>query len=380
MKFIRLNNYFAPGNICLFFLVCVLSLSNNYAQAQKKSKKKSVQYEAELSFATIYDNNILKYSEKYLDRFMNNEDPGRFHIDTYDDVILYQSADLSSTFRIFKDLRTKIDFEINNSLYVVNSIKNWYFVTLGLQQYVTKRASFKVFYSYIPEFYVRHFRDQDLVDIYGYTPITFVPFSFSKDNYGFWLQNTFFKSTRLRLAFDYSQYYYNKHYTEYDSKNFLYAINIYQTVYDKIRLEAGFHYLTSDAKGYDEPGETKAHSNDADASFVEDGWSFGVDYQFPRIKKFNNDLDLQMDFQKRYFTTTHYVELDPEHAGRVDNCLQMSVTYNFDLSKSWNLSAFYNFFFRDSYSSSDYNKAYLNAEKDFRQSQIGVKVIYYIKI
>jgi hypothetical protein len=379
VKFNRLNYYFARGNICLLLLISIFSFSSNDALAQKKSKKKSVQYEAELSFATIYDNNILKYSDKYLERFMNGEDPGRFHIDTYDDVILYQSADLSSTFRIFKNLRSKLDFDINNSLYVVNSIKNWYFFTIGFQQYLTKRASLKVFYSYIPEFYVRHFRDQDWVDIYGYTPITFVPFSFSKDNYGFWIQNTFFKSTRVRLSFDYSKYYYNQHYTEYDSKNLSYGINLYQTVYEKIRLEAGYHYLTSDARGYDEPGETKEHSDDADASFEEDGYSFGVDYQFPRIKKMNHDLDVQLDFEKRYYTTTHYVELDPEHAGRVDNCLQMSVTYNFELSKSWNLSAFYNFFFRDTYTSSNYNKAYLSAEKDFRQSQIGLKAIYYLK-
>jgi hypothetical protein len=379
VKFTRLNYFFAPGNICLLLILCLFFVSTNETLAQKKSKKKPVQYEAELSFATIYDNNILKYSEKYLDRFMNNQDIGRFHIDTYDDVILYQSADVSATFRIFKDLRSKVNFDINNNLYVVNGIKNWYYATLGFQQYITKRASVKVYYTYLPDFYVRHFRDEDWVEIYGYTPITFVPFSFSKDNYGIWAQNTFFKSTRIKVSFDYSQYYYNQHYTEYDSKNFLYSLNIYQTVFDKLRLEFGYHWLTSDAKGYDQPGETKEHSDDADATFEEDGYRFGVVWELPRLKKMNHDLDLEMEFEKRYYTTTHYVEMDPEHAGRVDNCLQMSVTYNFELSKSLNLSAFYNFNFRDTYTSSNYNKAYLSGEKDFRQSQIGLKAIYYLK-
>lgn len=379
MKFISFNYCRTPGNICLLILVCIFSFLNNDALAQKKSKKKPVQYEAELSFATIYDDNILKYSDKYLDRFMNNQDPGRFHIDTYDDVILYQSADLSATFRIFKDLRSKVNFDINNYLYVVNGIKNWYYATLGFQQYITKRASVKVFYTYLPDFYVRHFRDEDWVEIYGYTPITFVPFSFSKDNYGIWAQNTFFKSTRIRLSLDYSKYYYNQHYTEYDSKNLLYGINLYQTIFDKIRLEFGYHYLTSDAKGYDAPGETKENSDDADATFEEDGYRFGVVWELPRMKKMHHNLDLELDFEKRYYTTTHYVEMDPEHAGRIDNCMQMSVTYNFELSKSWSLSAFYNFFFRDTYTSSRYNRAYLSAEKDFRQSQIGLKAVYYLK-
>jgi len=240
VKFNRLKYRSVPGNICLLFLVCISSFSTCDILAQEKDKKKSVLYEAELSFATIYDDNILKYSEKYLDRFMNNADYGRFHIDTYDDVILFQSADLTSTFRIFKNLKSKVNFDINNNLYVVNGVKNWYYATLGFQQYLTKKASLKVFYTYIPDFYVRHFRDEDWVDLYGYTPVTFVPFSFSKDNYGFWIQNTFFKSTRIKLSLDYSKYYYNKHYTEYDSKNFLYGIYLYQTIFKKLRLEIEF--------------------------------------------------------------------------------------------------------------------------------------------
>lgn len=379
MKFINLNNNRAPGNIFLLFLVCIFSFSNYDAMAQKKSRKKPVQFDAELSFATIYDNNILKYSDKYLDRFMNNQDPGRFHIDTYDDVILFQSADVSATFRIFKDLRSKVNFDINNNLYVVNGIKNWYYATLGFQQYITKRASVKVFYTYLPDFYVRHFRDEDWVEVYGYTPVTFVPFSFSKDNYGFWIQNTFFKSTRVKFSLDYSKYYYNQHYTEYDSRNFLYGFYLYQEVVDGLRLEIGYHWLTSDAKGYDQPGETKESSDDADATFVEDGYRFGVVWDIPRIKKFRHNLDAELEFEKRYYTTTHYVEVDPEHAGRVDNALQLNVTYNFELSRSWQLSAFYNFFYRDTYSSSKYNQAYLSAEKDFNQSQVGLKAIYYLK-
>lgn len=379
MKFIRLNYYFAPGNICLLVLVCIFSFSNSDAFGQKKSKKKKVQYEAEVSFATIYDDNILKYSEKYLDRFMNHEDPGRFHIKTYDDVILYQSADLSATFRIFKKLKSKINFNGNNNWYVVNGIKNWYYVSVGFQQYLTKRASLKVLYSYIPEFYVRHFRDDDWVEIYGYTPTAFVPFSFSKDNYGFWIQNTFFKSTRVKLSLDYSKYFYNQHYTEYDSKNFLYGVNLYQTVFKKLKLEAGYHFLTSDAKGYDQPGETKATSDDADATFEEDGYRFGITWDMPWLKKLNHDLDVEIEFEKRYYTTTHYLELDPEHAGRVDNNLQLKIAYNLELSKSWTLSAFYNFFFRDTYTSALENQAYLSAEKDYHQNQIGLKAIYFVK-
>ncbi|MCK9399392.1 MAG: hypothetical protein M0Q51_05285 [Bacteroidales bacterium] len=379
MKFIRLNYNIVPCNIYLLLLILVFSFSGSDALAQKKSRKKIMQFEAELQFATIYDNNILKYSDKYLERFLNNEDQGRFHIDTYDDVILFQSVDLSSTFRIFKNLKSKINFDFNNNLYVVNGIKNWYYATLGFQQYLTKRASLKIFYSYMPDFYVRHFRDDDWVDIYGYTPETFVPFGYSKDNFGFWIQNTFFKNTRVKLSMDYSKYYYNKHYTEYDSKNFLYAVNLYQTVFKNLKLEIGYHFLTSNAKGYDERGETRENSNDSDASYEEDGYRFGITWQLPAIKKIDHDLDVELEFERRYFSSKHYLELDPEHAGRVDNNFQMAVTYNIKLNKSLKLSAFYNYFMRDTNTSAVENQVYLSAEKDYRQNQFGLKISYNLK-
>jgi hypothetical protein len=356
-----------------------LSLVNSNVLAQQKSRKKVLQFDAELRLATIYDDNILKYSEKYLERFLNHEDEGRFHIKTYDDIILYQSVDLSSTFRIFGNLKSKINFDFSNNVYTINDIKNWYYASLGFQQYLTKRASFKFFYSYIPDFYVRHFRDEDWVEIYGYTPETFVPFGFSKDNYGFWIQNTFFRNTRIRLGMDYSTYYYNKHYTEYDSKNFIYAINLYQQVIKNLRLEFGYNYITSDAKGYDEPNENKENSDDSDASYEEDGFRFAFSWQLPRFKKLDHDLDVEFVFEKRYYTTTHYLELDPEHAGRVDDVFQMNFTYSVMLFKSWKLSAFYNFFFRDTNTSAVENQAYLSAEKDYRQSQIGLEVTYNLK-
>jgi hypothetical protein len=49
------------------------------------------------------------------------------------------------------------------------------------------------------------------------------------------------------------------------------------------------------------------------------------------------------------------------------------------LFKSWKLSAFYNFFFRDTNTSAVENQAYLSAEKDYRQSQIGLEVTYNLK-
>lgn len=375
----NLNNQFFACKFGLLLLVIMFTLSINNAAGQKKNTKKEKHFEVEVSFATIYDNNILKYSDKYLERFMNNEDEGRFHIDTYDDIILYQSLNLDYTFRIFKNLKSKVNFDFFNNAYAINGIKNWYFVSIGFQQYFSKRGSFKILYSYIPSFYVRHFRDDDWVAVYGYTPETFVPFGFSKNNYGFWIQNTFYKNTRVRLAIDYSTYYYNKHYTEYDSKNFIYGISVYQPLSEDLKLEIGYQYLTSDAKGYDQAGESKATSDDSDASYKGHGFRFGCTLQLPRIKKLDNDLDVQFELQKRYYSSAHYLEMDPEHVGRMDNNFEINATYGIKLHKSWRLAAFYYYFFRNTTTTAVENQDYLSAEKDYRQGQVGLKVTYNLK-
>lgn len=373
-----------PVLLAGLFLCCGINLSAQTKdvkkpQAKKEQKKKEQHFEAEVSFATIYDNNILKYSDKYINRFMNGLDEGRFHIDTYDDIILYGAADLSATYRIIKKLKSKFNVSFFSNSYMINDIKNWYFVNVGYQQYFTKKASFKIFYNYIPHYYVRHFRDDDWVAVYGYTPETFVQFAYSKENYGFWIQNTFFKNTRINASFDYSKYYHNKHYTEYDCKDYIIGLSLYQPVYKTVRLEFDYEHEYSDAKGYDQPGETKATADDADATYFENGFVFGVNWQLPEIRKKENTLDVKAAYQKRYFLSEHYLEEDREHAGRVDDNIQFSAIYSFYLTKELKLAAFYRYYMRSSNSDSPVNQFYLSAEKNYKQSQFGLQVTYDLK-
>ena len=392
MKRLIPNHYFFPPETGMILLSVIFFFSFGNVLGQEKSKKKDKLFDVKIGLATFYDDNILKYSEKYLERFENGEDEGRFHIETYDDVILKPSLQIGATYQIFKKQKSRLSFSYNYNGYVVNEIKNWQFMSLAFQQSFLKKASFRISYSYVPEFYVRHFRDEDLVNYYkkvygfGYVPETFVPFSFAKDNYTLWIQNTFFKNTRIRLSIDYARYYHNVHYTEYDCKNWMYGILINQAITKKIRIEAGYEFTTSDANAYDlsdadgnyEPGETKANSDDADATNEEDGFFISCSWQIPDVLKHKHSFEAGLAYEKRYYTTNHYVEVDPEHAGRVDNNLSYNFAYDFQLSKSFDLSAFYRWMGRDSGSSS-WNDQYLTDEKDYRQGQVGIEVTYSLK-
>lgn len=375
----------------LFILVAGGSIAQEKEKPTKKKKEK--RFDVEFGLASTYDDNILKYSEKYLERFMANQDFGRFHIETSDDIILKPSLKLAYTFKVFKKQKTKINFDYSYSAYVVNDVKNWTGYSIGLLQNFAKRASFKISYNYIPEFYVRHFRDQDMVDYYsdltgfGYVPETFVPFSFSKDNYGFWIQKTMLKNTRVRLALDYAKYFHNQHYTEYDCDNLVYGIQITQPLNKVLKVEAGFEFETSDAKGYDNtdkdgfyaPDETMETSDDADATNQGETYFLGCSWQIPELAKHKHSFDAKIGYERRKYTTEDGPLEDPEHAGRLDQNLNLAFTYDFTINKYFSATAFYKFFGRDSSTSSELNSTYVSNEKDYKQNQIGLAVSYSLK-
>lgn len=378
----KISDNFFPHSAGLILLFVIFFLAGHEALAQKKKKtvkKKVPELEINFGLATSYDDNILKYSEKYLERFMNGEDYGRFHIETYDDIIINPSLQFVSEYRLFGNLKSEISADFNPRFYVVNDIKNWSSFNLGYRQYFTKRASFKLSYGYIPDFYIRHFRDDDWVEVYGYTPETFQPMGFAKDNFGLYVHNTFFKNTGIRLTANYAKYYYNEHFTEYDSDDLSLGVRLIQPLHKNVKIELGYVFTQSDAKGYDEPGESTGNSDDSDADFDEDSYIFMVNWQLPEVKKLKHSLDASVAYEERYYTTDNYIELDPEHAGRVDHVSAFGLTYNLRLNKALSLAAFYKWIGRNSTTSSDINSEYVSIEKDYRQAVVGIELEYKLK-
>ncbi|MBK6962898.1 MAG: hypothetical protein IPH20_02930 [Bacteroidales bacterium] len=366
------------NSIAIMILLTVFTYSGISAQSNSGKQKPGLNISAGLT--TYYDNNILKYSDKYIDRFLNNQDEGRFHIKTYDDMILSPEIELSSSYRLIGKLNTTLSAGYKLNAYIVNSNVNRSYWSLGLRQYITRKSSIKISWEYIPEYYVRHFRDDDWVEIYGYTPETFKPFSFSKDNYGAEFVNTFFRNTRLKLIFDYSTYYYNSHFTEYDCNNKAFEVNLRQPLNKNIKAEVSYTYTLSKAKGYDEPGESKQDSDDSDGSFEDDSFLVRVFWELPELKKHKHSLDAKIEFGNRYYTSDKSIIIDPLHAGRFDKNLRLNGTYSFDISKSLALAVFCNWFGRNASSVSEENKEYISGEKDYQQSQIGLSINYSLKL
>lgn len=368
---LRLKNYL------LLIVFTILNLAaTDFVLAGENPAGKSNKWGIDLRFGSMYDNNILKYSDKYIERFKNLEDPGRFHINRYDDLVLDYSLGLSYTDKIFWGLKTILLAEANYNEYSYNSIKSWTNYSVGWRQYIGGSASFMISYTHIPRFYVRHFRDEDWVVVYEYTPETFQPYEFAKDDYSFWFQYYITKGTRLRLYFSYMQYFLNKSNTEYDSNDVLYGFRAYQKITDDIKINFGYKYATSDAKGYDELTEIKSIADDADATNYEHTYIVGCEVDLPRIFNLRNDFSVTFQHSRQFFTTSNYLELDPIHAGRYDYDSRIYANYDIRIYSDLSLRVFYNWIYRDSGTSAKQNNEYLSDEKDYKQSQVGINLKY----
>lgn len=371
---------FTLALLCSLLFISASFIETNGQTKKKKAEKKVDKWALNLSIRPFYDSNILKYSEKYIQRFMNGEDAGRFHINRVDDLTIGYSAALSFTDEFFGKMKTIIGAGYDTDAYTYNSVKTWGTFNLFFRQQIAASTSLQFSYSYIPEFYVRHFRDDDWVKYYGFTEITFQPYTFSKDDFAVWLQQIApWQTTRARFYFTYSRYFLNPAYTEYDSNDYMFGFRVYQNLMKNLDLTLGYLYSYSDAKGFDEPTETKELSDDSDATNYEHTYFVGFDLILPQIFSRNNDLGIDFQYQRAFFTTDNYVELDPLHAGRYDYNYRISVNYNIAIMNNFSATAFYNWYAREASSPSDYNREYISDEKDYTQYRIGVKFNYLIK-
>jgi len=368
-----------PG---LFILLLLLSgtLPETAAQNSKKSKRILRQVELEYQGGLLYDNNILKYSNKYLNRFKNQEDEGRFHIKTYDDLIINQSLKVTSDIRIFNKYKSKINLEISRQQYLNNDIRSINEWDAGIEQLLPKRMVVKVFFSDIPHFYVRHYRDKEWVAIYGYTPETFQPFSFRKNELGMYVQKGLFKNTRLRLTFTGSRYFHNEHYTEYDCTNYLAGLTLFQPIGKKFRTTLSFQTIASEAKGYDASYETAETSEGPDASYTENRFNASITRDLPRIRKINHSLELEGGYWYRTYSSAYSAVSDPLHAGRTDHTFRLFFTYSVRLQNRLKMALLFNSYSRLTETNITENEEFVADEKDYRQVQYGIKLTYNLKL
>ncbi len=363
----------------LLITIMILSvLTNQNVAAQNADKAFYKSSKLQMSFGPEYDSNILKYSDTYIEKFKSGYDKGRFHISTYDGIILHGSVGIAGVFQIFNKRETEISLDFTRREYLMNRIKTWNSISTSLAQDITRNANIELFYNFIPYFYVRHYQDDDWVEIFGDSPESYQPYSFSKENFGMYVRYSFRGDTRIRLMVSQSNYFYNEHFTEYDSRNYTAGLRVYQSFRKKNKTTMGLQFESSKTKDLDPLIYTLEYY--PDASYKSGEISVGYIRALPQIKGYNHELELSCNYEKRIYTSSQYYKYDPIHSGRVDDKIDLLFEYQFKINKNMILAAYYKHIERFLNNSIEENKTFLKEEKAYSQNQAGIQFSYAIPL
>ncbi|MEM6794831.1 MAG: hypothetical protein AAF725_12700 [Acidobacteriota bacterium] len=318
--------------------------------------------------ATYYDSNILRYSDKFIQRFEDGRDPDRFRVESLDDTIQRADLDVSRSFAGVAGRLASVDASVSYRAYARNDIKDWASWSLGWRQELGRGRSVEATALGASDFYVRHIRDSDLVGRGGEDP--FQAFEFRRSGARLRYRHDWGASSRLRYDLGWTRFRHSDAFREFDSDNFSLGARLDQQRTSRLRLSYGLELTESDARGFDEPGETLLTSDDSDPSYRQLDLMVASRYVLGGFG--NQVLFFQAEAGLRDYATSKPFNLAPFHSGRQDDFLRLYGSWQIDLSARYRLTVFAQG--RRRTSSLPPDQLDIGVEKDFEQVEGGVRL------
>ncbi len=246
-------------------------------------------YKYELSFG--YDDNFMRFSSNELN---SNSLSSNYLGDskTFDSSIVGSSLQVRLSPKIKKKFKSNIITKIKYNYYSSSDQKSY---TSFLFRYEVKLDSYKWIkfsYSLIPDYYLRTYIDRDL------TPFERFPCTFSNETIYFSFSHKFlFDKTWIDYRLVLNNQFYNKHFTEFDSKISGMEITLKSKKVKNYYTSATLLCFKSDNVSYN-PIEN-LQSSLMDRSYFRNG----IKFNFKRTLKhsFVNTLGLKFYFNKRFY-------------------------------------------------------------------------------
>ncbi|MEM7050263.1 MAG: hypothetical protein AAF604_11425 [Acidobacteriota bacterium] len=318
--------------------------------------------------ASYYDDNILRYSDKFIARFDAGRDPDRFRVDSLDDVIHRADVYLDRSFSGLAGRPAGVGFDLEHRAYQRNGIKDWSRLGISWDQELPGQRELTLALTYTPDFYVRHLRDSDLTGA-GQQVDPFQAFEFEKSEARAALTQPIGASFRGRFHLGYSRFEHSAAFQEFDSDNLFAGARIDHDFDRRWRFSYAVELTESSAQGFDEPGETRRTSDDTDPSYRQLDLMLAARYRFATARR--QTLFLQGELGQRDYTTDKGSRLAPLHAGRDDELLRFFASWQLELNQRYDLIVFGQL--RDRSSEAPV-RLDIGVEKDYSQFEAGVRL------
>jgi len=281
---------------------------------------KGINIYSEVSFS--YNDNVFKYSQDDINCFVNNIEPYKYPIETYDDFITTVQLHSKIKKQFAGSNLTTLNLKLKGNLYLRNKEKSYETFSVSIYQKLGRKGNAIIKYLFLPEYFIRYYPDFDVITPYGYPYYTGCYFSkhYLKLQIGY---KTFFSSD-LALYVSGEKNDYNDSFNEYDSEKKSMGIRLKFPVRKFLESSISYTFTRALASAVDESGEKKNTSDDSDISNDEDQVGFSL--RLDLTKKLPIAFLTELKYKRRVYTTEKPILCDPYHSGREDKGLVFQFT------------------------------------------------------
>ncbi|HEX05062.1 MAG TPA: hypothetical protein ENH10_07910 [Bacteroidetes bacterium] len=264
-----------------------------------------------------YNSNILELSDNDITRFEDGTLPLATNVESQDD--LSQSFGLRAKIELPKWWGWRngdISYTFRYLSFAKNSYNDRPIHTTHFNHDIFNRWDVFFNYMYIPERYLRDYRDRDLDQIIG------TQFDYRLGGGGLQYSPEFLKGLRLSGRYEFFSIYYNKYFTEYDSEGWglrfdaRYRFNKYLTVTGIAKRRwsdnTGFNQHLLSAAG----GSQAQDSEYGDGSYGEEWFELDANLNIYNVLPKRIDLNAIARLRHRFYDSEQLLADDPVHSGR----------------------------------------------------------------
>lgn len=290
MKTIKLFHYSAALAIAVCFGAC--------------SPAESAEFDIDIQFRTIYDDNILNYSDADLELINDPSAPdNKFGIESKDDFIINPGLDV-----VYKSIiaghSLHLGLEADYYYYQKNDIKRYFRLKSYFRRYFMRGSYFQGSFLYLPDYYYRN----SYASSEGYLEAEFDKISLTAK-----LALQMKKDIQVNAHYEYSNKDFISVFDERDLNQHDFGGDV---IYRPVRLWKGWmSYTFSHAisAGADNPDYVR------DTSFDSNLFTLGSRFYLKGVGRKGFQMAGRVSYKKVYYQTTKVTSEDRYRLGREDN-------------------------------------------------------------
>ncbi len=308
----------------LFIILVMVILTSAYA-----SDKTSLT----LSLSGQYNDNVRKLSTDDLDKH-DVGDPDFAWAQASDDLITKFQMKFRHDIR-FKKFRIGPAFSTSYKMYTNNTDMNAYAFSTGINAKVYDLV-IKLNYAFAPDSYTRKYSDID-------ADKKIQEFAWDKNSYALSLYYNATKKCQFIAKAQMADYFYNEYFTEYDGQKISYTAG-YQHSFNKFSLRAMYTFGVFEQTDILTISKATAAGYARDMSYETDVYALSIKSEkLGNKKKMRISLALNLQLEKRLYTTNYNQLIDTIHSARIDKVSSIRFTPTAHFSKNIDISLVYSF-------------------------------------